>query len=483
MRAGKKRLIKIISVIVMLFFLCLLVGKGIWEQAQGRVYYGEGRTCEYWTDCLFSETQNRDYAYAFVWVDDRKADFTWEFYDDKDSLAEDFIEKKEDMLQKEKSGTVWSFLKLRLDEDIYGLDIYEYLEQNLSEEGYEYRGETFPSEEKREIPDNESPYHINQIQIEEHIDEESPYIRSIIIWQKREVIIYDGYLYYLACEDANEENKDTVTEQVWQFNDWFAHGRYGVAYFLDEDMLYWLKFTQRESRFENPECMFIEQRASLIDDIYSEWHGYFGLIKEAEYRVQLAPTMPEMTIHFRYAKEAGEDGYEFYLKDRNWNAGEYQMEVRLAEDGRLIQDKTISLCVWKTDMISFEDIDGDGYLDAKVVFPEYSGSRDNDNPAVYDEAYLLWNPETEEFRFMRRDIFLARQAENSINPDKEETDTEPQEIPYAVSFIVEEGDSLWEISEEYYGEGRQWQEIYEYNQDVIGENPSLILPGTELKMP
>ncbi len=480
MKIRLKKLIKITCLIVMMLFLCLILGVKIREQTQGSVYYGEGKACEYWTDALFSKTQNQDYAYAFVWVDDKKADFTWEFYDDKDSFVEDFLEKKEDMLQEEKSGTVWSFLKLRLDEDIYGIDIYEYLEQNLSEEGYEYRAETFPNEE-REIPDKESPYYIKQIQIEEHMEEKDPYI---ITWRKREVVIYDGFLYFLACEDVNEENRKTVTEQLTHFvYHWFDSSPYGVAYTLDEDQLYWLKYTQRESRFENPECMFIEERASIIDDIYSEWHGYFGLLKEAEYRVQLAPTMPEMTIHFQYAKEAGEDGYEFYLKDRDWNAGEYQMEVRLAEDGRLIQDKTISLCVWKTDMISFEDIDGDGYLDAKVVFPEYSGSRDNDNPAVYDEAYLLWNPETEEFRFMRRDIFLARQAENSINPDKEETDTEPQEIPYAVSFIVEEGDSLWEISEEYYGEGRQWQEIYEYNQDVIGENPSLILPGTELEMP
>lgn len=482
MRAEKKRLIKITCVIVMLLFLCLILGMKIREQTQGRVYYGERRACKYWTDCLFSKTQNQDYAYAFVWVDDRRADFTWEFYDDKDSLVEDFLEKKEDMLQKEKSGMVWSFLKLRLGEDIYGIDIYEYLEQNLSEEGYEYGAETFPSEEKREIPDNESPYHIKQIQIEEHLEEEYPYR---ITWLKREAIINDGYLYFLACEDGYEENKDTVTEQFWQFqfNDWLANGRYGVAYTLDEEQLYWMKYTQRESRLENPERMFIEEKANNIDEIYPKWAGYFGLMKEAEYRVQLAPTMPEMTIHFRYAKEAGEDGYAFYLKDRDWNAGGYQMEVRIAEDGRLIQEENISLCVWKTDTISFEDIDGNGYLDAKVVFPEYSGSRDNDSPAVYNEAYLLWNPETEEFRFMRRDIFLARQAENNINPDKEETDTEPQEIPYAVSFIVEEGDSLWKISEEYYGEGRQWQEIYEYNQDAIGENPSLILPGTELEMP
>ena len=124
------------------------------------MYYGEEKKYKYWTDCLFSKTQNRDYAYTFVWVDDRRADFTWEFFDDKDSLVENFTEKKEDILQKEKSGTVWRFLKLHHDEDIYGIDIYEYLEQNLSEEGYEYRAETFPSEE-REIPDSESSYHID----------------------------------------------------------------------------------------------------------------------------------------------------------------------------------------------------------------------------------------------------------------------------------------------------------------------------------
>ena len=52
-----------------------------------------------------------------------------------------------------------------------------------------------------------------------------------------------------------------------------------------------------------------------------------------------------------------------------------------------------------------------------------------------------------------------------------------------IPVIVEKGDSLWKISERYYGDGKYWGQIYEYNQSVIGENPSLIYEGTELIFP
>ena len=51
------------------------------------------------------------------------------------------------------------------------------------------------------------------------------------------------------------------------------------------------------------------------------------------------------------------------------------------------------------------------------------------------------------------------------------------------TYIVETGDSLWEIAEEYYGDGNQWTKIYEANQGVIGNDPDLINPSQELVIP
>jgi nucleoid-associated protein YgaU len=38
------------------------------------------------------------------------------------------------------------------------------------------------------------------------------------------------------------------------------------------------------------------------------------------------------------------------------------------------------------------------------------------------------------------------------------------------SYTVASGDSLWAIAEKVYGDGSRWTDIYEANQDVIGDN-------------
>lgn len=133
-----------ISVITMLVFLCLIVGKGIAEQEQMQVqysmyykYYEEERAYNDWIDSLLTGTQSEDYVYALVWVDDENADFSWRSCDDRESLEEAFTEEKESIPQRDEDAALWYYMKLRLDEDIHGIDIYEYLEQNLPEEGDE----------------------------------------------------------------------------------------------------------------------------------------------------------------------------------------------------------------------------------------------------------------------------------------------------------------------------------------------------------
>lgn len=53
---------------------------------------------------------------------------------------------------------------------------------------------------------------------------------------------------------------------------------------------------------------------------------------------------------------------------------------------------------------------------------------------------------------------------------------------YTTVVTVQKGDSLWKIAEEIYGNGDFWELIYEQNQERIGDDPNLIVFGTELKL-
>ncbi len=51
------------------------------------------------------------------------------------------------------------------------------------------------------------------------------------------------------------------------------------------------------------------------------------------------------------------------------------------------------------------------------------------------------------------------------------------------SYHVNRGDNLWDIAKKNLGDGSRWTEIYKMNTDVIGANPSLIHTGIDLKLP
>lgn len=49
-------------------------------------------------------------------------------------------------------------------------------------------------------------------------------------------------------------------------------------------------------------------------------------------------------------------------------------------------------------------------------------------------------------------------------------------------LLVEEGDTLWGISERAYGDGSRYTEIFAANREVI-EDPDLIFPGQKIRIP
>jgi nucleoid-associated protein YgaU len=50
-------------------------------------------------------------------------------------------------------------------------------------------------------------------------------------------------------------------------------------------------------------------------------------------------------------------------------------------------------------------------------------------------------------------------------------------------YNVQEGDSLWKISEEVYGSGYNWGDVYEANKEALGGNPNNLAEGTKITLP
>jgi nucleoid-associated protein YgaU len=51
------------------------------------------------------------------------------------------------------------------------------------------------------------------------------------------------------------------------------------------------------------------------------------------------------------------------------------------------------------------------------------------------------------------------------------------------SYTIRAGDCLWNIAKDQLGAPTRWSEIYKMNADVLGSNPSMIHPGTNINLP
>lgn len=84
----------------------------------------------------------------------------------------------------------------------------------------------------------------------------------------------------------------------------------------------------------------------------------------------------------------------------------------------------------------------------------------------------------------------AAQSENATDagaeakPESTADGAAPQaEQPANVEYTVRHGDNLWDIARKHMGDATKWTEIYKLNQNLIGDNPSLIHEGLNLQLP
>ena len=51
------------------------------------------------------------------------------------------------------------------------------------------------------------------------------------------------------------------------------------------------------------------------------------------------------------------------------------------------------------------------------------------------------------------------------------------------TYVVEEGDTLFDIARYELGKSSRWVEILDLNRDLVGDDPSYIVPGMTLALP
>ena len=73
-------------------------------------------------------------------------------------------------------------------------------------------------------------------------------------------------------------------------------------------------------------------------------------------------------------------------------------------------------------------------------------------------------------------------VDNKLEVEQKEAATPKPEAPKPRFYQVESGDSLSKIAEEYYGDPKQYNKIFEANQPML-KDPNEIYPGQMLRIP
>lgn len=184
----------------------------------------------------------------------------------------------------------------------------------------------------------------------------------------------------------------------------------------------------------------------------------------------------------------------------------YDMTVTDMETGEVLQERSLSLSIELPDTITYPDLNGDGYADMRVGAPVHMSGLKAMEDDYTPPSYLLWDPQTEEFvRKTEKEVENSRQAvANGLTEEEQEEKTKrerrdsfalTQELPEGVEpedyikltgdkmieYEVQEGDSLWRISERFYGSGYQWTTIV--RSEDAPKDPDYLLVGETVFIP
>ena len=437
-----------------------------------------------------------------------EADVTWRFYN---SLAEMEAALNEAAMQ-ETDGNLLHFLyyTFPMAENDHALDLYNNLKSRFDTEEHPLSAWS---------ADKGKLFYYTQ----ETLKEGDGYEYTSLQYRSSKVNLYvkDRTAYGLTLMNAPSEDDYETLEYV--FRDVFQ--RYDASWSgwrLDEESLYWIDHEERLTELENPKRSFLEVRG--IDENREEAGDegigrYFGLLVEADYELPLTEDGRMLSLHFSLAEEdetfadekempAEEEAAElrYYLSNGYWMDEPYDMTVTDMETGEVLQEGRLSLSIELADTITYPDLNGDGYTDMRVGTPVHSNGAKAKEESYMPPRYLLWDTQTEEFvRKTEKEVANSRLAvANGLTEEEQEEKSKRerrdifapvQELPEwaepedyikltgdkMLEYEVQEGDSLWRISERFYGTESKWTTIV--RAEDAPKDPNYLLVGETVFMP
>lgn len=382
------------------------------------------------------------------------ADISWQIFQSAEEFQEYFSmqeKKKSTLSEKEgKYAIEFAYYQYQLEEDIHAVDIDQFLKARYDEEENPLYAITM--DEKQE-PDS---YCFSQS-------------------EKREVVVINNFLYGLECKDIADGIKgEDISKLLMAYSTRKQKVKDYTGWVMTEETLYWIDHDERVISLENPTRVFTE-----IKGIDTTWSGRlamenFALLREADYQLRLYKNGPMLQLHFTFMEEIPASGYEVSLLNGFCMDEDYEMTVTNLDTGELLQSQKVKMSMEMPDMITFVDLDEDGYLDMQIDKPtHWSGARAEVDEFA-DRSFMLWNAEEEVFE-LKSETEVAQRLRQNQGEDERQEDTE------FVEYVVQPGDTLWGISRRFYGTGTRYMEIVEYNAGVLS-GYEYLMPGMVLKI-
>ena len=470
----------------------------------------------YETDCPYVSADISISGYGMEPTDDNywhwdlskttgDAEVTWQFYNSLEQMENELQMREENRTdytdKTEKDGAEADedirllYYSFPLPENAHALDIYQTLEERYGTQEQPVAALSGGREKfyyfMQETPVEDGFTHLY-------------YHKSAI-----NLIIIDGYAYALVPKNMPDTYPDQELNLLFtEYVRGFGRAAYS-GWSLNEEDLYWIDHEERITVMEEPERRFVEVRGKDLGWGEISVKGYFGLLKEADYEVQLIEDGPKLDIHFSFAEDSLETEYETELIQGFCADENYNMTVTDKESGRILQEATLDLCIELPDTITFEDLNADGYVDMFIDKPLHS----NSSRAVADKisywyipVYRLWNPKEEQFEYKTekevQNSLLANQ--NGLTEEEQEEKTKRERsdrfAPVAqltagadldnyieltgegsTEYVVQPGDCLWGISERFLGSGFYWTTLQREENAV--EDSDTLLPGEIVRIP
>ena len=205
--------------------------------------------------------------------------------------------------------------------------------------------------------------------------------------------------------------------------------------------------------------------------------------------------------------EAEENGeLRYYLLNGFCMDKPYDMTVTDMETGEVLQECRVSLSIELPDTVTYPDLNGDGWADMRIGAPVHGSGAKAVEEYYSPPSYMLWNPQTRQFvRKTEKEVENSRQAvANGLTEEEQEDKTKRERRdPFALvkklpqgaeqedyikltgdtvlEYRVQEGDSLWRISEDFYGTGYKWTAIV--RSADAPKNPNYLPAGEVVFIP